>query len=295
MNQYKCHSLKIVLPVVFAVSVLAVPFVDELSTVSAAKTDSEAPAEKIPETMEPGTIITFDENNKMIVHPYEYKEEAERPRAKAVQKQKPDKEEKAVLAHIEQERVSLPVYYDTEPELPAPHPGMTVYYDGMGYPTKIVAADGKLVDYDSASIGTSNAKALSTSHAAAAGWTPPKNGEYVYGKNNENKITITDNYVMGEGWVTWYDGEGKTGSDNKKLKNNNCATKMKYDRPPYNTEIRVRNVENDIVKETYKGDIGGLPHAVLDIMPDFMEQEFETKVDKKKGTGRFKGRTYHEK
>lgn len=267
-----------------------------LAVLSTSSSIFAQPSATIPATMKPGTIITFDENNQMIVQEYEFKERKTTQVSSGLteeQKKKLDEEEKVILEKVKKEAQSLPVFYLGEPELPDPQPGMTVYYDGMGLPTKIVDAEGKVVPTPSKIIKVENADGFSIDHVISA-WEPPGNGVYIYGKDN-NKLTITDSYVMGEGWVTWYDGVGKIGADNKKLTNDNCATKMDYDRPPYNTEIRVRNLSNDIVKNVYKADIGSLPNSVLDIMPDKMNDDFDSPVDKKKGLGRFNGRTYYEK
>ncbi|PPA85107.1 hypothetical protein C4A75_10110 [Brevibacillus laterosporus] len=236
----------------------------------------------IPETMEPGTIVTYDENSEMIVHKYQFNNtNAKRSALIKENKQNQEllEEETAIFEKVKKDAESLPVFYLDEPVLPKPEPGMTIYYDGMGLPTKIVDAKGNLVDTES---------------KAAASWTPPKNGVYIYGKD-DNKLTITGSYVQGEGWVSWYDGMGEKGADGKVLKEKHCATKMKYDRPAYNTKIKVRNLKNDIVDYVYKADVGGLPNAVLDIMPDKMEDDFDSPVDRKKKTGRFQGRTYYEK
>ncbi len=165
-----------------------------------------------------------------------------------------------------------------DPELPKPQPGMKVYYDGMGLPTKIEVNGMPFTN------GTLFHKPP---------WFAP-NGVYIYG-SKPNKITIADTYVLGEGWVTWYDGVGKKGSDGKVLTNDDCATKMAYDIPSPSTPVRVRNLNNNIVGYVYKWDIGGLPNAVVDIMPDKMEYTFKQPVDRKKGTGRFDGRMFHEK
>lgn len=231
----------------------------------------------IPATAEPGTIITYDAHNNAQIKNFEFKENSDPVAQPASESAKVSngpayEKENAIVAQVKEEAKSLPVFKVPDPVLPAPQPGMIVYYDGMGLPTKVVDAQGK-------TIGLSK-------------WTPPKNGTYEW---KSNKLTITDKYVLGEGNVTWYDGVGQTGADNKKLTNDNCATKMDYDRPPYNTEIRVRNLDNDKVANVYKADVGSLPNAVLDIMPDKMSKDFGAKVDKKKNTGRFNGRTYYEK
>ncbi|MDN9009088.1 hypothetical protein [Brevibacillus laterosporus] len=39
--------------------------------------------------------------------------------------------------------------------------------------------------------------------------------------------------------TNYYDGMGEKGADGKALKEKHCATKMKYDRPAYNTKIKL--------------------------------------------------------
>ncbi|KAF5065618.1 hypothetical protein DSECCO2_272080 [anaerobic digester metagenome] len=68
---------------------------------------------------------------------------------------------------------------------------------------------------------------------------------------------------------------------------------MDYDRPPSDTAIYVRNLTTDSADYVYKNDVGGLPNAILDIMPDKMQDTFGAKVNKSKGTGRFDGRYYY--
>jgi len=245
----------------------------------------------IPKQMPPGTIITYDENGKMTVHEPNLSQNSVNTSASVIseeEKKKIDLEEKKVLEQVRQEAKSLPVYYLSEPELPAPQPGMTVYYDGMGLPTKVLDANGNIVDTPSKIIRVEYPNNFSAENITPQWDKGP--GVYTYG---DCKITITETYVLGEGWVTWYDGVGKVGADGKILTNENCATKMSIDNPPYNSEIRVRNLSNDKVGYVYKADVGSLPNAVLDIMPDKMRDTFGAPVDKEKGTGRFNGRTYH--
>jgi hypothetical protein len=177
------------------------------------------------------------------------------------------------------------VYHVQDPELPKPQPGMKVYYDGMGLPTKITVN------------GSNWVGAIRTNSSTGGGIqsiSPKSNagvGTYSYG--NGNTITITSNYVLGVGWVTWYDGVGKIGDHNNILTNDDCATKYAIDNPIDGTQIALRNLENNVLGYVIKNDNGGLPNAILDIMPDKMSNTFGAKVDQYAGTGRFNGRYFH--
>lgn len=230
----------------------------------------------IPKTMPSGTTITYDQNNQMIIKKPEIEAQANKYIVTSIseeEKMKLDAEEKEVLKKVEEERASLPVYHLSEPELPKPQPGMTVFYDGMGLPTIIIDAQGKTVG----DIQPMWDKGV---------------GTYVYGNNN--KITISSDSVLGEGTVTWFDGVGKTGSDGTKLTEEDCATKQSIDIPPKGTEISVRNLEKNIVGTVYKYTVGTLPDAIVDIMPNKMSFYYKTPI----GTypypyGSFNGRYYH--
>lgn len=248
-------------------------------------TDIQSNATTIPEKMPPGTRITYDQNNQMIIEKPDYnillKEKQPRitrPTITEEEKNKLDDEEKKLLDEIEKIRPSLPVYHLPEPELPKPQPGMKVYYDGMGLPTKITVNG---IPFNNETL----------TYTPLPPWFA-SNGVYNYG---DCTLTITDTYVLGEGWVSWYWGVGETGADSKVLTNDDCATKMAYDIPSPGTDVRVRNLYNDIVGYVDKWDIGGLPNAVVDIMPDKMEYDFDQPIDRDLGTGRFDGRMFHYK
>jgi hypothetical protein len=101
----------------------------------------------IPTTAKPGTIITFDEDLKMHVHDYEFS--AENPSKETEDSGSPsDAQESEIIEKIKEEAKSLPVFHMKEEiVLPEAQPGMTVYYDGMGVPTKIVDAEGQDIDF----------------------------------------------------------------------------------------------------------------------------------------------------
>ncbi|WP_346836018.1 hypothetical protein [Paenibacillus polymyxa] len=232
----------------------------------------------IPETMTPGTIITYDANNQPQVEEFDFS--SVKPLNVTVQSNQSavddKKKEEDIVEKVMKEAALLPKFSEGQMVLPKSEPGMIVYYDGMGYPTKVLDSKGNFVDLFPQDINLS--------------WEQPKNGTYTW-DDGKQSLTITDDSVVGVGKITWYNGVGKKGADQKKLTNDNCATKMKYDRPSYNTEIKVTNVDNDKEGVVYKADVGSLPHAVLDIMPDKMSDTFGAKVNKKKGLGNFNGKT----
>ncbi|WP_047153671.1 hypothetical protein [Aneurinibacillus tyrosinisolvens] len=258
-----------------------------LNTVSATSTQSSTLSieQTIPKTMPPGTTLTYDKNGKMVVQSPKLegvKSGAKKNKVPDISQDKIlqlEAKEKEILKEMEQARASLPVYHLDDPVLPKPQPGMTVLYDGMGYPTKVVDANGNPI---------SEKSATGINIMSDAGV-----GTYTYGASN-NKITISSTNVLGEGTVTWYDGVGGKGYDQTILTEEDCATKQSIDNPPKATEINVRNLENNIAGIVYKYDVGSLPNAIIDIMPNKMSFYFETTI----GTyptpyGSFTGRYFH--
>lgn len=192
-----------------------------------------------------------------------------------------EREEDALFEEVKKEASNYPKYIVGDIIIPEMEEGMTAFYDGMGDLTKVVDKDGNIVDMPEPIIDIvypENYKGDKL-YPYEQGYV----GSWTYGDYNENTITRTSYSVTGEGWITYYNGVGLTGSDGTTLTNNDCATKMNYDRPPKGTSIQVRNLNNNFTGVVYKYDIGGLPNAVLDIMPDKMLLQFGA-------TGRFKGR-----
>jgi hypothetical protein len=176
---------------------------------------------------------------------------------------------------------TYPVFIeDNANKIPA-MPNSTVIYDGTGSIYKIVNDNNpnpRLTD-----------------------WTYPSNGTYYYGTwNPQNWIQITDSYIMGQGYVTYfndtwgYHGDNLDQMELNDLTLNICATKMAYDRPNRAQSIRLRVLDDywyDTTSVYYvnKYDIGGLPEAVLDIRERLFSQITNL------NNGIFHGRYYYDR
>lgn len=93
---------------------------------------------RIPDQMKAGTIIEFDENNRMKIivegEPVPEKKPIEKKPLSPEQKKLLEEEERMVQK-IREEAKDLPVYHL---ENPAPEPGMRVIYDGEGLIKEII-------------------------------------------------------------------------------------------------------------------------------------------------------------
>lgn len=175
---------------------------------------------------------------------------------------------------------TLPVIsVETEPIVVSPN--STIVYDGMGSIYKITSS-------------TKINQRLTT-------WTYPANGTYYYGDfTPQSWIRLTDDYVMGQGYVTYFYGTtGYHGDNLDQMEANDpyiniCATKMAYDRPNRGQEIKLRVLnsnwaDTNDVYYVYKYDVGGLPEAILDLRERLFSQITNL------SNGIFNGRYYYEK
>lgn len=229
---------------------------------------------RIPDQMKAGTIIEFDEDNKMRIivegEPVPKKKPIMR-KVLSPEQQKLLEEEEKMVQKIREEAKDLPVYHL---ENPAPQPGMRVIYDGEGLIREIIYPK---------NISPNAYKPLPRGTRK-----PP--GTYTYGKSN-NSITIkgtTSGSVLGEGRFTNY--SDTVGENDNTLKKGDCATKGEIDNPSYGTKIASRNLENDVFAYVYKRDNGALPDAVLDIWKTGVELYGLTWSSSLS----FKGRYYYE-
>ncbi|KZE71604.1 hypothetical protein [Paenibacillus elgii] len=243
--------------------------VTEASTFASSQSQNGA----IPTRMQAGTVIEYDSSNQMviiekgtpIVSPIAQQNTEKRTLSKEEQEKLAKEEE--LVKQIKAEAKNLPVY---NIENPAPKPGLKVVYDGEGYIKKFIYPEG---------ISTMAYKALPRGTRKPA-------GTYTYGKNN-NKITIAEKHVLGEGRFTNFtDTEGE--SENT-LKKGDAATKGDIDNPKYDTVLDARNLENDKFANVTKRDNGELPDATLDIWKDGVE-DFGVKWS---SSVSFKGRYYY--
>ena len=196
-------------------------------------------------------------------------------------------EEEKLVTEVEIEAKQYPTYYFDEPQIPEIEPGMIASYDGMGNLNKIIDRNGNIVPMTNTCIDVICPQNY-TSRSVARATYYSQLGTFVWGADN-NTLTRTEDNVLANGWVTWFDD--KIGNHNNILTVDDCATAMSYDRPPSNTAIHVRNLENNIDAYVYKNDVGSLPNAVLDIRPEKMQNTFNVSVGT--NSGRFKGRYFY--
>ena len=200
----------------------------------------------------------------------------------------PLSEEEKLVTEIETIAKQYPTYYFAEPQIPNIKPGMVAFYDGMGYLNKIIDENGNIVPITSNCINIIHPDGITAINSVARANYYNQLGTFVWGTDN-NTLTRTTEHVIATGWVTWFDDE--IGNHDNILTEDDCATAMNYDRPPSNTEIHVRNLENNIDAYVYKNDVGSLPNAVLDIRPEKMEDTFNVSVGT--NSGRFNGRYFY--
>lgn len=222
---------------------------------------------KIPDIMQPNTVIEYISDHEYVVV-----KQGEDIKLRATNKNLIFKKEnidvddlkveEELIARIFKEATQLPAYVI---ETPQPVKGMVVVYDAEGYIREI----------------------------RGSGYNPQPQGSrkpigtYTFGNHN-NKITITDSYVLGVGRITTFSDE--IGDHDNTLKKGDVATKGEIDNPRWGTNIGVRNTDNDIKHEMVKNDNGDLPDAVLDVWKDGVEF-FGLKWNKYLS---FNGRYYYE-
>lgn len=244
----------------------------------------------VPEKMSPGTVITYDDNLNMTIIEGGF----DRIRTSSEMRSTDINSHRNIIMSDDLSSYStielnilqdlkndtLPVNtVESEPVVATPN--STVVYDGMGSIYKITTTT-----FDSPRLTS---------------WTYPANGTYYYGEfDPQSWIRLTSDYVMGQGYVTYFYGEmGYHGDNLDKMEEDDpdlhiCATKMAYDRPNRGQEIKLRVLDSswadtDDVYYVYKYDIGGLPEAILDLR----ERLFSEITDLDNGI--FHGRYFYEK
>jgi len=244
----------------------------------------------VPEKMSPGTVITYDNDLNMTIVEGGFNRirTSSDMRSAAINSHRNiimsddlssySTTEMSILQDIINDTLPL---YTVESEPVVATPNSTVVYDGMGSIYKI-----KTTTFESPRLTS---------------WTYPPNGTYYYGEfNPQSWIRLTSDYVMGQGYVTYfYDEIGYHGDNLDEMEEDDpdlhiCATKMAYDRPNRGQEIKLRVLDSnwtdtDDVYYVYKYDIGGLPEAILDLR----ERLFSEITDLDNGI--FHGRYFYEK
>ncbi|PKM50524.1 MAG: hypothetical protein CVV02_11335 [Firmicutes bacterium HGW-Firmicutes-7] len=243
------------------VIVCLISLVLTLPSFAYAKQSEKDKKDEIPIVMEPGAVITYDENNDPVISIYLEPNESnilgDSNSLNSTQKDIVDKEgrkaEDDFCNAIRTEAAKLP-QVKLGWDLPEPQPGMVVIYGSDGRINHIYSQEMVSVK---ASVPSTTVKYPGRLSA----------GEYTFGTNQ--KVTITSNTVLGEGRFTVFragvGGSGTVGSSGKTLCTSDIATKRQIDNPKHNTAITARAIDTDVVKTVYKNDIGSLPDAVMDV------------------------------
>lgn len=265
----------------------------------------------IPEHMQPGTIIKYDQNNQMIVVGQPSAASDNESLSKGQSNGTSSKSEQKIdkgyvqqrIEEIRKEAETLPHYYLGEPQLPKSQPGMEVIYDGIGDVFKVtlngknITPTSPILRVELPTTGASDTKTYSNETIMQPmAQTLERVGTWYYGSydpgpNHQNELIIrsSDREVVGDGQVTWYSGQ--PGDSGQTLQDNDCATKLNYDQPPDGTPVMCEDYYNDAYDTVYKNDVGGLPNAILDIRQNEMENAFY--VPTGPGYGSFYGLMYH--
>lgn len=219
----------------------------------------------IPEEMPPYTIVAFDEecNMKIVKEGEEVRLSDKHLDSNPLNEDTSGMDaENMLIDKIRAEAENYP-HYEREIDLTA-QPDSIVQYASDGKIHRIYKAprDISLFTYEDA-----------LDYGDKHTYKPYKRGNRekpgVYELGFGNTITITQNHVLGEGRLSTFgelkqDEIGENGSKDPN-KTGDCATRGEMDNAPYHQMIRVRNLDNDIVKNLRKNDNGRLPYAVLDI------------------------------
>ena len=232
---------------------------------------------QVPAKMKAGTVIVFDsecemhilkQGNNSKIQEIAYDLNFNNEDTSGLE------EEEKLISEIRQEAKNLP-HFSMSPKISAKPNTMVVY-----------ASDGKIHRILNISAETLSAYAPEVLESLGAGlysyedaldyygpYHPFPRGKReapgVYDLGYRNKITIASHHVLGEGRLSTFgelssDNIGENGTSDPN-KTGDCATRGEIDNAPYHQMIRVRNLDNDIVKDLRKNDNGKLPFAVLDI------------------------------
>ncbi len=96
-------------------------------------------------------------------------------------------------------------------------------------------------------------------------------------------------YYSASGYISWYNGEGKIGYDEKKLTSSDCATDQERDNPPAGTKIYVNDDTTGKSKEFYKYDVCNCPEDVVLDLTKTGWKSFGHSLDE----GYLRGRYFH--
>ncbi len=240
----------------------------------------------IPTHMNPGTEIRYDQNNQPVIVQFATNTMEAAPAVQSAATESSINATKQLQNKIQTEITTdtkLPRYKLGNPVLPAPKPGMQVFYDGLGDVFKIllngqdITSVSPVISVKEPASQTASITSTQTIQPMATVYEKP--GQYWYGSyspgpNGQNWLGVDsqDRRVDGDGQVTWY--SDTYGDGGQILQNNSCATKINYDQPMDGTPISVSDNQNYVLDTLYKQDVGSLPNAVLDIRQYEMSHVF---------------------
>lgn len=221
---------------------------------------------KVPECMQPGTIILFDSNTHFIIL------EGDFPNTE--NKQKILLEEKSLEEReLEGEAKRNGTYYSAPHEdNMVPVKGMKVIYGTDGLLNTVEGAGNKTANITSIVNTTYNKISVSDSNnimKAAAN----KKLIAQWGPNNYNKLYKSGKEYIGYGRATTFND--KKGQRDHILKKGDVATSLRYDNCQYGTKVQVNARKKGSTKNAthvmYKGDAGGMDNAIVDIWKEGVE------------------------
>lgn len=222
----------------------------------------------IPSVMEPGSVITFDENGEHQVLKGDYsakrnltaKKMYDAPIVSIPEGATPEE-----AAQIEKENELAMIGYNAIIDGTAIESNDIEIVSGM----KVVYDDvtGELLNIYYVNENDPSGYSINDGMES----TPLKmprlsNATYTWGTNYTNSIVISssDNSFTGVGRATYF--TGSIGNRDNTLKKWDCATKQAYDFSKKGDEtVYIRNLNTDEAFSFYQADVGGLPDAVIDI------------------------------
>ncbi|AWV35045.1 hypothetical protein [Paenibacillus odorifer] len=226
-----------------------------------AQIDLEAVKNKIPTTLEPGAILTYDaEQEPTITYDTSSANHAGDKQGIMRALEVPDIKGRAAeddyFKAVAESVKDLPVT-DLGFGLPEPSPGTVVMYGSDGHINRV---------YVDESIAPKQVVAADVPSTTVPYPGRLAAGTYTYGSGQ--KVVISGGAVTGEGRFTVFragvGGSGTKGSSGKSLEAGDVATKRQIDNAIHGTPITARALDTEIVKTVYKNDIGTLYDAVLD-------------------------------
>lgn len=224
----------------------------------------------IPYLMEPGSILTFDENLNPIVLKGGFVDDNNNTSIKDKSLEDYLFYASSNLKSSDLEQINLENELATEMYTDILnnnyeqvnsdykiYPGMVVVYDeNTGQLNNFYYVD------ENEESGYSTKEPVEVSELSII--SPKDNKTWSWGTNNVLTYQQNSDSFLGTGRATYF--TGTYGNRDNKLKNNDVATQKNYDYSKKgDQDITIRNLDNDITGTYYQADVGGLPNAIIDI------------------------------